>query len=493
MIATLPITADTDLDADVAVVGSGAGGAATAQMLAEAGLDVVILEEGRQHQAPEFNGGIADMMALLYRDSGMTPIMGKPTIAFAEGRCLGGSTVINGALFWRAPDKLLRRWETELGLPGTGPEALAAHYDALERDMAVAIQPEPEANRNSWALTKACDRLGWRWEYAPRAQSGCRNSNRCPTGCPNGAKQSMLVSLLPRAAAAGARIVCSAKTRRVLHQGGRAMGVVATVAAEDGRRHRLTVRAKTVFVCGGPMQSPHLLRASGIAQGVGEGLHIHLNLKAVALFPDDLDPGAGTIMAAQVKEFGDRDLFIGASNFDPVYLALTLAPHGAEAVERVMADWRRASIYVGQVKASATGSVRRLPGIDRPMPRYGINDADLANIRFALERMAEILFAAGAHTVYLPLAGSGSLTSLEETRRLLSRPIPPKALDLLSVHALASCGLGRALDPWGRVKGFDNLLVNDAAMLPEATGVNPQLTIMAMARRNAGAWLDRKE
>lgn len=492
MIPTLPITTDTDLEADVLVIGSGAGGATSALMLAEAGLSVVILEEGLQHQAADFNGGIADMMAMLYRDSGMTPIMGKPTIAFAEGRCLGGSTVINGALFWRAPDKLLLRWENELGFPGVGPEALAPHYDVLETDMKVATQQERTTNRNSWTLTEACDRLGWRWEYAPRAQAACHNSNRCPSGCPNNAKQSMLISMLPRAVSAGARIVCSAKTKRIIHRNGRAEGAVATVTEEDGRSHRLMVRAKTVFVCGGPMQSPHLLRASGIAQGVGEGLHIHLNLKAVALFPDDMNPGAGTIMAAQVKEFSDRDLFIGASNFDPVYLALTLTPHGPTVIEQVLADWRHASIYVGQVKASATGHVRHLPGLDRPMPSYRVNDVDLVNLRFTLERMTEVLFAAGARIVYLPLAGSGPLASQSEARRLLARPIPPKALDLLSVHAMASCGLGRALDLWGRVKGFDNLLVNDAAMLPEATGVNPQMTIMAMARRNVRAFLDHK-
>jgi choline dehydrogenase-like flavoprotein len=483
---------DTSLGVDVVIVGSGAGGATTAKMLAEAGLQVLILEEGRYHATASFNDSIASLMDRLYRDGGVTPILGRPPIPYAEGRCVGGTTVINGGVYWRAPEKLLTRWSDDFGLPGMDARTLDPHFDVLTEDLGVKPQRQPEANRASTLLAEACDRLGWRWSEVPRAQKDCRNSNRCPTGCYNGAKQSMLVSYLPAATARGAQLIANARVKKIDIKDGRATGVTATVMDGEGRSHQLIVHAKTVYVCAGPMQTPFLLRRSGVHAHVGKGLHLHLNLKAVAVFPQDIDPAAGTIMAKQVKEFEDRGIFIGSSTFDPVYLALALAPHGQAAVEEVMSGWRHAGIFVTQLKAQATGEVHALPFMDRPLPSYGLTRRDIAAFRFAIEKLGEVLLAAGARKVYLPIAGSGAVTNMAGVVRLAQGPIDPRTLDLVSVHAMASCRLGHALDAFGQVKNVAGLYVNDASMLPEATGINPQMTLMAVARRNVMAFLEKR-
>lgn len=462
------------------VIGSGAGGATTARLLAEAGEEVLVIEEGPRLSSADFAGSKIDLMGTLYRDGGVTPIFGRPNIAFGEGCCVGGSTVINGALLWRPPADLLARWESQYGLAGLGSAEMDARLAWLERELAVSVQPERDVNRASWLLADAAAQLGWRSELAPRGQRGCRNSNRCPTGCPTGAKQSMLVSFLPAAEKAGARIVSGIEALRLVVRHGRAVAVEASKGGQTVR-----IDGEFFWVCGGPMQSPRLLAASGIKAGAGLGLH--LNLKVVARFDHDLAPHQGTIMAVQVKEHADRGILLGGSNFDPVYLAATLASHGTEVVERVAADWCRSSIFVAQFKASGRGSVGRMPFADRPLPRYSLTGDDIATARLALERMAELLFAAGARELFLPIVGSPPVHNLDTARQIAGAATAAR-LDVLSVHALASCH--SALDSSGRVRGLANVVVNDASMLPEAPGINPQLTIMAMAGRNVQRHLE---
>ena len=479
----------TRLDADTVVIGSGAGGATTAKMLADAGMDVIVLEEGGHYPTSSFNSGIAELMDELYRDGGVSPIFGRPNIPFAEGRCVGGTTVINGGVHWRTPPRLLARWNQDYGLEGLDEASMQPHFDRLTGDLGIKTDTKGDANHASSLLAAGADKLGWRWSEVPRAEKGCRNSNRCPTGCPNGAKQSMLVSYLPDAAQRGARIIANARAHRLLFKNGTVSGV-EVLLAEDGSTRRLIIDAKYVFVCAGVMQTPLLLRRSGITHRVGHGLHLHLNLKAVAVFPDDVDPGRATIMTKQVKEFDDRDIFIAPSAFDPAYLALALAPHGENAVEKVMGQWRHSGIFVAQIKAEGTGRVHVVPGLGRPMPAYNLTAGDLANIRFAIRKLGELLFAAGATRVYLPIGGSGTVHSPSEAAAVADEQIDLRALDLVSVHALASCRLGHALDSYGKARNVEGVYVNDASMLPEATGVNPQMTIMAVTRRNVMHFLD---
>lgn len=479
-------------DWDAIIVGSGAGGATTALRLAEAGWSVLMLEEGGRHSEPDFRDSISDQMGTLYRDAGMTPILGRPNIAFAEGCCVGGSTVINGALLWRTPANLLANWRAKQ-LPGLEEAVLNPIFDRLDRDLSIATQPDRTSNRASWKLTDAASALGWHHELAPRGQAGCRNTNRCPTGCPTGAKQSMLVSYIPRAEAAGAEVVSGIRVERLGIAAGKVTGVSVTTRCNGAQS--LDIAARSVILCGGAVQTPFLLRRSGIRRNVGS-LALHLNIKVVAIFDEDLDPARGTIMAAQVKEFSDRHLYLGSSNFHPAYLAMTLAPQGAETVERVMQHWRNSAVFVAQIRASGRGSVGSSPSGGKAAARYQTTQQDVEQIHFGLERMAELLFMAGAKEIFLPYPGLPPLRDLEQARRAIRAGLEARRLDLLSVHVMASCPMSAnrssgATDPYGRVWDVNGLYLNDASVLPEATGVNPQMTIMAIAHRNADAIIGR--
>ena len=237
------------------------------------------------------------------------------------------------------------------------------------------------------------------------------------------------------------------------------------------------------------MQTPHLLRKSGITHRVGETLQLHMNAKVVAEFPTDIQPQLGTMMTAQVKEFCDRGISMGGSNFSPAYLALTLAPHGNQVIAGVMERWRHMAIYLSQVKCTHHGRVRHIPGVDRPMPSYDLNTADEANIRFSLLHLARLLFAAGAIRIFLPVKGSPAIHNEGEMNRYLEQSFNMRNMDLLSVHVMSSCPMGgqaalSAADACGRVHGLENLYIQDASILPTATTVNPQVSIMGIVHRN---------
>jgi choline dehydrogenase-like flavoprotein len=490
------INSDISLSADAVVVGSGAGGSTAAYLLSEAGLEVIVVEEGGYYKTKDFNGGISEMMGMLYRDAGLIPIFGKPNIPFAEGCCVGGSTVINGALCWRTPEHILNRWSSLYLLPLLDKAYMDEIFSKIEKDLCISVQRDSNANKTSQLLMDACDQLNWKYELVPRAQIDCQNVNRCPTGCPTGAKQSMLVTYLPKAVKNGARIYSNARVEKIEMKGTRAVGVEAFVK-KGKKKHKLRINAERVFLACGSMQTPYLLRKNGFSKNIGSNLQIHINLKIVALFKDEIDPHIGTMMTAQVKEFQDENFYLGGSNFDPVYVAMTLSPHDIKIIERFTGKWRSTAIFLAQVKCSGSGRIIVNRFVNRPMPFYYLNQEDVRRISMALRKLIELMVAAGAVEIYLPIDGSPVIKSVSDIDDFLAKPVNVKRLNLLSVHVTSTCPMGAninksAVDPFGLLYGTKNVYICDASILPEAPGVNPQVTIMSMVSRNINELLNNR-
>lgn len=495
-IKTLKFHEDTKLKTQVLVIGSGAGGSSTALMLAEAGYDVIIIEEGDYFQKADFAQPVPALIETLYRDSALTPILGRPNIAYGEGKCLGGSTVINGAIFRRPPESLLDYWEKKYGLSDVNGPSMDARFRRLENDLNASFQPQRNANKGSWRLVDAAEKLGWQSELLPRAQNACQNSNRCPTGCPNDAKQSMLVSYLPRVSELGVRVICNTKADRLVREGNRVTGVETIVQNED-KCYRLSISAESVFVCCGPMQTPAFLQRNGFGGRIGKTLQLHLNLRAIAVFETGFKPAFGTIMSAAVTEFSSKGIHIGTSNFDLPYLAASLAPQTVSVAEHVIQNWANSGMFVAQIKAQGRGEIRNSLLMGKTAAHYSINASDIELIRFTIIQTSKLLFEAGAKEVYFPITHSGPVRSLRNAIELAKSLSDPKTLHLVSVHAMSSCAMGvsseAAINQFGQVQQVENLYINDASMLPEATSVNPQMSIMAMAIRNCEAFIDKSE
>ncbi|HJQ83316.1 MAG TPA: GMC family oxidoreductase N-terminal domain-containing protein, partial [Candidatus Binatia bacterium] len=316
--------------ADVVVVGSGAGGATAAARLRDAGLDVLVLEEGGLHRTETFVTDPATMIRRLYRDAGTSMILGRPPIIFAEGKCVGGSTVINGGMAWRAPERVLADWERHHALPDTGPQAMEPYFAAAERILHVEPNHDDTFGGNTHLFLEGARRLGWPVARAPRNMRRCVGLNNCALGCPTGAKQSMLVTEVPRALAGGAALVTHARVDRVLFRGRRAVGVRGRFVGDDGRtRGRFRVDAPLVVLAAGARHTPGILKRSWLlARPIGRGLHTHPNAKVVGIFDQRIDPWIGTHQAFHIHHFLEEGVLIGYAAVPPGLLAAALPGMG---------------------------------------------------------------------------------------------------------------------------------------------------------------------
>ena len=465
----------------VVVVGSGAGGAATAATLAENGYEVLILEEGPDIDTSRMSSNSIDAIARLYRNGGMTPILGNQTIAYVEGRCVGGSTEINSGFWHRLQPEAYDRWKADVQIVDFTPERLEPYFERLERDLTVSLSTD-EIRRSSALFREGAERLRWKCVEVPRSVE--------PGASPfePGAKRSMQRTYIPRARGAGARLLPDCKAMAVLHANGRARGVAAEVGT-NGTTTSVTIAADAVFVCCGAVQTPALLRRSGIKRNVGDNLRIHPMIKAAALFDDPVEALETAVPIYQVKEFWPA-ITLGGSVFTPGFLAMILADNWAMHQD-VMEDWSRMAIYCAAARGMSRGRIRVLPGLsDGVVVRYKLAEADQRNLSVGLAHLGELLFAAGARAVYPSLAGFPVLRTADECRGLLKHDAPVASMGLSTVHAFSSCPMGEnpdacATDSYGKITGFTNLYVNDASLLPDSPGVNPQGTTMAIALRNA--------
>jgi choline dehydrogenase-like flavoprotein len=504
-IAHPEIGGDVSVRADVVVVGSGAGGAVVAKELAERGLAVAVIEEGAYFTQADFRGPLLDRMNRFYRDRGMTLALGRPPVLVPMGKAVGGTTVVNSGTCFRTPDAVLRRWESEWGIEGAAPEAMAAVFERVERTLRVQPVPEDVLGENARVFRRGVEALGLHGAPILRNIEGCRGSGVCPFGCPTDAKQAMHLSYLPRAEAAGARIYARCRVRRILRRKGRAAGIAAEIlgdergSARERVRGKLTVHADHVVLAAGAIHTPLLLMANGLAPRrgpVGRGLRIHPSVAVTAHFDEDVYGWRGTLQSFFMDDLhASRGLLFEVTSPLPA-LAATRLPGVGDRAKEALAGYRKLASVGLFVAESSTGRVRRLPG-GRPLLTYQLNRDDTQTLIEGIAVAARVFFAAGALSVNPGIAGVPPLRDPSEIPRLGERAWKPSALSIAGFHPVSTAPMGRdpercAVDPWGESHALPGLYVADAAALPDCVGVNPQVTIMAMATRIAWRLAERR-
>jgi choline dehydrogenase-like flavoprotein len=315
-------------------------------------------------------------------------------------------------------------------------------------------------------------------------------------GCPTGAKQSALVSYIPRALHYGARVYADVKVDRITRHGKRATGVMGRVRHPDGRRgYHVAVRAKLVVAACGAIHTPALLVRSGFRSPsgrIGHNLSMHPNVKVVALMDQPVTGWKGAHQAYQVREFQDEGLVFASINLPPSLMAMGL-PQRGRALGELMSQYDNMMLAGMLCEDTATGRVRSVDG--KPQAFYQLNEHDAANLKRGVSLLSELLFAAGAKRIMLPFHGAADLYTPDDARRLLDQTIPAKGWEVLTVHMMGTCAmgtdrLGAVTDPNGMVYDADRLMVADASLFPTPIGVNPMETIMALATRCAAHVID---
>ncbi len=455
----------------------------TAAMLAEAGLDVVLLEEGRDLSLNSAPAHSLEEMAQKYRNDGLTPALGKTKVTYVEGRCVGGASEINAGLYHRPMAEVLDRWALEGQLEDFGGDALAPHIDAVEQAVGVSTRPGG-VGPHSRKLIEGAEALGWKNSEIHRFWS-------YPGQDPMGVRRSMRETFVPRALAAGARLHPRTRAQRLIRQGGRVTGAVA-VQQRDSGPVRLRIRAESTFVCCGAIQTPLLLRRSGLRGRVGDTLALNPMIRVAARFPEPMnDPRLG-VPVQQVEEFKPW-MTLGCSHSSLAHLALWMPGSPTERA-RALEDWRRTAIFYVKIMANRRGVVRNLPVFKEALVRFPVSVEDLALLGLGLSRLCKLLFTAGAEHVFSPLVGGHDLTSASQASGL-EGAVTYENASLSAIHLHATCPMGAAgiTDSWGAVHGTDGLWLNDSSILPDTPGINPQGLILSIARRNVLRWLDQRQ
>ncbi|MGW3243140.1 GMC family oxidoreductase N-terminal domain-containing protein [Streptomyces sp. NPDC001070] len=473
--------------ADAVVVGSGAGGAMAARTLARAGLRVVVLEEGRRHTTAEFGRRAPlDRFAELYRDGGATVALGNPPLVVPTGRAVGGTTVVNSGTCYRTPGHVLTRWREEYGLGALADaETFGAYLDEVERTLRVARQPPEVLGRNGSLALLGASELGWRAAPLRRNAPGCRGSCQCVVGCPAGAKQSVQLSVLPEACAAGARIVTEASVRRVLTEpdrpgGPRACGVA--VRRRDGSE--LEILSPLVVVAAGALRTPPLLRRSGLGghPRTGRNLAVHPATSVAGRFAEPVaDGGPAVLQSVGVEELHEDGILVEATAPPPGMGSFVLPGVGRELRTELEDSGRLATF--GAMIADRPGG--RVLGREGALLRYTLDPRDGRRLLRAVHAMGDLLFAAGAEEVLTGIPAAPRARDPKEFRAALEG-VTARQLHLSAFHPTGTVALGAdpevaPADPAGRLRGVHGVLIADASGLPSCPEVNPQLSIMALA------------
>lgn len=489
---------DLKLTADVVIVGSGAGGAVVARLLAEAGQRVVVLEEGPHVPLSKYRKmRPSQHLRSVWRDGGMTLAVGvgdTPTINVTMGRCVGGSSMLTGGVCFRTPDRILDMWVRERGLGDLGPDAMRPHFDAVEEAIHVEEVPAAMRSRSTQLFDVGATKLGYPLEPLRRNTKGCQGCGRCNFGCPEGAKMSVDLSYLPQAARDGAQIWSDCRVDRVVTEGGRAVGVTGRVLNGGGRPWRrneggkLEVSAKRVVLAAGSYHTPLILMRSGVGRKnrhVGRHMTVHPAFRMFGRFDEPVNGWRGALQSAYTEHFDELGYTLVSLFIPPGVIAATMPGFGAELTERAKAV-PHISVFGGMIHDEGGGVVRRGPGRE-PIVTYHMDRKDRASIPELIRIMAKTYFAAGAKQVFPPILGQSPVDADGFAKLDLDR-IPAMRLECSSQHPLGSCRMSSrredgVVDARGQSWDVEGLFIADGSVVPSSLGVNPQETIMAMAHR----------
>lgn len=473
---------DRELTADVVVVGAGPGGAAVSLQLAQAGADVLILEEGPARSRFRLNQ--ANTARFHMQEAGSMVAQGPTPFLVAAGRGVGGGSLINSALCFRTPPEVLQEWETIVGDDRYAPEKMEPVFRWLEESLRIGPAPNDHvAGLHNLKIIEGARALNLPGGLADRNTPACIGCGACNFGCPSNGKASVNLNLLPEAAKRGARLQAETKITEILMEGDTVVGV-------RGRMHDpetgapgglLTVRADRVVLSCGAIGTPRLLHHSGVAErmeGVGEGLHVHPGSAVLCKYPEPVYMWKG---ATQGSWFESPDLpgvLPHAFTAPPEVVALLLAPH-LGGMKSAMAQLDHIGGILALVSDKGEGLVKAFPD-GRARITYDFADEDVERMKESMILCAEVQLKAGATELYAIAHGAGKHSDLDSfAKSMRSRTI--RDFILYSSHPMSSVRMGKALDAGGKALGVEGLWVADASVFPTSLGVNPQLSTLAVA------------
>ena len=494
---------DLTLEADAVIVGTGAGGGTAAEILADAGWRVILVEEGPLKTSRDFRMRESDAYPQLYQESAARKTDDK-AINILQGRCVGGGTTVNWTSSFRTPPATLEYWQRVYGLHGYSVEAMAPWFARMEERLAIAPW-EVAPNANNETLARGARALGIVAQVIRRNVKGCWNLGYCGVGCPTNAKQSMLVTTIPAALAKGATLVTGARAQRFILEDDHVSSLEVRAMDETGvapTSRVIRVRAKHFISAAGAIGTPALLLRSGVPDPyrlIGKRTFLHPSIVSAARMPDVIDGFAGAPQSIYTDHFLDTQPIDGPMGFKleapplhPLLTATTL-PDDGDAHAVWMRQFRHLQVVIALLRdgfhpESPGGSVR-LRDDGSPVLDYPLGPYIWDGVRRAFLAMAEIQFAAGALQVMPAHGRAGAFDSLAQARSAIATfDLRPLATRVVSAHVMGGAPMGddpaqAVVTPTGRHHHLANLHVFDGSLFPTSIGTNPQLSIYGLVAR----------
>lgn len=479
-----------EAEVDFVVVGSGAGGAAAAVILARGGHRVAIIEAGPWRAPIDYPSTTYGAMRDLFADWGSLVTQSRAFWPVVQASCVGGTTVINSAIVVRTPSDCFDRWEREYGIEARSLEKRVwEHQDRLERELSASVVgPDARGLSNTLAMD-AAESLGWDSHYMTRYVRDCEGTGQCLQGCRKGRKQSTNVNYVPEVLERGGYVLSCAPVDRVLLESKRAVGVTGSFHDPVTRRSgsRFTVRARRgVLVAASATQSPLLLSRSGIkSKALGTLFRAHPGTGIFGVYADPVDQNVGATQGWASTAFRlDPGLKLETLAIPPEMVAGRLPGGGRELIRRFR-EYRNIAMWVAAVRAESAGTVK--PGLlGGPVIRYQLDEPDMRRLRAGLVMVARMHFAAGAKEIIPGIYGLPYKLGPDEVNRIEEGPLDPRCYIAVLSHLFGGCPMSAdprqgVVDGNGKVHGVEGLHVVDASAIPTTIGVNPQHTIMALA------------
>ena len=506
-----PIERDVVLDCDACVVGSGAGGSVIAAELAASGVDVIVLEAGSDWQSEQFDQREEPGTRELFLDGGATATRDLAISLFA-GASIGGGTTVNWQTSLRTPDDVRADWAERSGCAHFTSESFTQSLHVVWQRLSIGTT-ESTPNRNNVVLREGCAALGYDWSVTPRNSRGCdlAQCGYCIYGCRHGGKQTAGATYLADAQRAGnTRVIARCRADKLMIEHGRVTGVSATVMHGDGRTSRVTVRADKVIAACGSIHTAALLLRSGVrTPQVGRNLHIHPTTAVGAVFDHPVEAWSGAPQSVVCNEFANlRDGYgfrVETAPGHPGLIALATPWLGARSHRREMQNAAHRALLIALVRDRSTGRVS-IDRDGRPVIEYSPGRGEIAMLREGIAQTSRILHAAGAkgiQTIHTRPLGVGECSSESRSfpdidalcAAIAESRVTDNHLGLFSAHQMGTCRMGRdaasaVCDERGEVFGVRRLYIGDASAFPGSSGVNPMVTIMAMAHHTARRIVD---
>ncbi len=497
------LTENQTLEADVVIVGSGAGGGTAAEILTKAGLSVIIVEGGPLKSSKDFVMEERRAYPDLYQQAAGMKTTDK-AIGIFQGRAVGGSTTVNWTTSIRTPEPALAYWASDKSVQGLSKAELTPWFEQMEQRLNIS-EWSFDPNRNNAALKEGCEQLGWDYTVIKRNVKGCWNTGYCGMGCPVNAKQSMLVTTIPAALEGGATLVSQAKVMKLEHHKDKIYALKAQ--AVDGNMRPLAVeivfKAKHYILAAGAIHTPTIMLRSKLPDPyeiIGKRTFLHPTLLSGAMFTDPINGHSGAPQSIYSDEFvwkngadGELGYKLEVPPIHPILIASKTIGYGKSHAE-LMANFNQLQVTIALVR---DGYHENSPGGEVKLTEHGstldypLTDAFWRAARRAYASMAELQFAAGANKV-LPISeGMPYLGNWSEAKKAIAEmELAPLKTVVASAHVMGGCPLGEDLkmsmvNSYGESHYFENLSVMDGSIFPTSLGANPQLSIYGITARNA--------